>query len=162
MEEYRITIAGQSKYEIELCAVQCGRDYSVTICGGGRHHVGAAALGCDESGTVGHKMRGATVSVLCVFGHRDDEAARWAAKYLATELKCNVSVAVGIHIDHADGSEIQCRYQRCTRPEPSPPASFSTSATVMRLKSPSIECLRAEAATANSMAAWLSFPASRA
>ena len=98
MEEYRITIAGQSKYEIELCAVQCGRDYSVTICGGGRHHVGAAALGCDESGTVGHKMRGATVSVLCVFGHRDDEAARWAAKYLATELKCNVSVAVGIHI----------------------------------------------------------------
>ena len=86
MEEYHITIAGQSKYEIELCAVQCGRDYSVTICGGGRHHVGAAALGCDESGTVGHKMRGATVSVLCVFGHRDDEAARWAAKYLATEL----------------------------------------------------------------------------
>lgn len=113
MEEYHITIAGQSKYEIELCAVQCGRDYSVTICGGGRHHVGAAALGCDESGTVGHKMRGATVSVLCVFGHRDDEAARWAAKYLATELKCNVSVAVGIHIDHADGSEIQCLLENC-------------------------------------------------
>ena len=85
MEEYRITIAGQSKYEIELCAVQCGRDYSVTICGGGRHHV----------------------------GHRDDEAARWAAKYLATELKCNVSVAVGIHIDHADGSEIQCLLENC-------------------------------------------------
>ena len=71
------------------------------------------ALGCDESGTVGHKMRGATVSVLCVFGHRDDEAARWAAKYLATELKCNVSVAVGIHIDHADGSEIQCLLENC-------------------------------------------------
>lgn len=70
-------------------------------------------LGCDESGTVGHKMRGATVSVLCVFGHRDDEAARWAAKYLATELKCNVSVAVGIHIDHADGSEIQCLLENC-------------------------------------------------
>ena len=73
MEEYHITIAGQSKYEIELCAVQCGRDYSVTICGGGRHHVGAAALGCDESGTVGHKMRGATVSVLCVFTGKDDD-----------------------------------------------------------------------------------------
>ena len=58
-------------------------------------------------------MRGATVSVLCVFGHRDDEAARWAAKYLATELKCNVSVAVGIHIDHADGSEIQCLLENC-------------------------------------------------
>ena len=52
-------------------------------------------------------------SVCCVFGHRDDEAARWAAKYLATELKCNVSVAVGIHIDHADGSEIQCLLENC-------------------------------------------------
>ena len=107
MEEYRITIAGQSKYEIELCAVQCGRDYSVTICGGGRHHVGAAALGCDESGTVGHKMRAALPSVCCVCSDTETTRRRWAAKYLATELKCNVSVAVGIHIDHADGgSEI--------------------------------------------------------
>ena len=51
---------------------------------------------------------------------------------------------------------------RCTRPEPSPPASFSTSETVTRLKSPSMECFRAEAATANSMALWLSLPLSRA
>ena len=113
MEEYRITIAEQSKYEIELCAVQCGRDYSVTISVGGRHHVGSWRAGCDESGTVGHKCA-ALPSVCCgVFGHRDDEAARWAAKYLATELKCNVSVAVGIHIDHADGSEIQCLLENC-------------------------------------------------
>ena len=53
-------------------------------------------------------------------------------------------------------------FYRCTRPDPSPPASFSTSATVTRLKSPSMECFNAEAATANSMACWLSFPASRA
>ena len=53
-------------------------------------------------------------------------------------------------------------FYRCTRPEPSPPASFSTSATVTRLKSPSMECFRAEAATANSMALWLSLPLSRA
>ena len=73
----------------------------------------SCGAGVRRIGTVGHKMRGATVSVLCVFGHRDDEAARWAAKYLATELKCNVSVAVGIHIDHADGSEIQCLLENC-------------------------------------------------
>ena len=93
MEEYRITIAEQSKYEIELCAVQCGRDYSVTICGGGRHHVGAAALGCDESGTVGHKMRGATVSVLCVFGHRDDEGGTVGGKVSGyrAEMQCQCS-----------------------------------------------------------------------
>ena len=49
----------------------------------------------------------------------------------------------------------------CTRPEPSPPASFSTSETLTRLKSPSTECLRADAATANSMAAWVDLPVSR-
>src|SRR5690606_32526542 len=41
---------------------------------------------------------------------------------------------------------------RCTRPEASPPISFSTSATPTRLKSPEIECLRQLAATANSSA----------
>src|SRR5437899_5648756 len=39
--------------------------------------------------------------------------------------------------------------QRCTRPDASPAASASTSATVTRLKSPGIVCLRALAATAN-------------
>ena len=56
-------------------------------------------------------MRGATVSVLC----SDTETTRrtkWV-QHLATELKCNVSVAVGIHIDHADGSEIQCLLENC-------------------------------------------------
>ena len=40
----------------------------------------------------------------------------------------------------------------CTLPDPSPPASFSTSLTLTRLKSPSTECLSADAATANSIA----------
>ena len=51
--------------------------------------------------------------------------------------------------------------QRWIRPEPSPPASFSTSETETMLKSPSMECFRAEAATANSMASWVLLPVSR-
>ena len=43
----------------------------------------------------------------------------------------------------------------CTRPLPLPPASALTSSTVTWLKSPSIECLRQEAATANSMESWV-------
>ena len=65
MEEYRITIAEQSKYEIELCAVQCGRDYSVTICGGGRHHVGAAALGWEDKYYLISAASGLGVKDLC-------------------------------------------------------------------------------------------------
>lgn len=55
--------------------------------------------------------------------------------------------------------EISCiTFYLWIRPEPSPPASFSTSATVTMLKSPSMECFSAEAATANSTAAWVPLP----
>ena len=43
-------------------------------------------------------------------------------------------------------------HQRCTRPEASPPARFSTSSADIRLKSPGMVCFKAEAATANSRA----------
>ena len=49
----------------------------------------------------------------------------------------------------------------CTRPEPSPPARVSTSSLVTRLKSPGIVCFNAEAATANSRAAFISLPSAR-
>ena len=39
----------------------------------------------------------------------------------------------------------------CTRPEASPPASFLTSSTLTMLKSPSTECFKQLAATANSI-----------
>ncbi len=47
------------------------------------------------------------------------------------------------------------------RPEPPPPASFSISATVTMLQSPSMECFKAEAARAYFTAAWVLFPVSR-
>ena len=44
-----------------------------------------------------------------------------------------------------------CLFYLCTRPEASPPASFFTSSTLTMLKSPSIECFKQLAATANSI-----------
>ena len=51
---------------------------------------------------------------------------------------------------------------RWIRPEPSPPARFSTSSAETMLKSPSMVCFRAEAAAANSTASWVLLPFSRA
>ena len=48
-----------------------------------------------------------------------------------------------------------------TLPEPSPDMSFSTSSTVTRLKSCSMECFRQEAAAANSTARCVSKPLHR-
>mgnify|MGYP000000565399 FL=1 len=105
LEEYHITKASGSKYQIELLAVFCGPDLSVTICGGTGYHVGAIALGCARPIKEGRE-RSATVSVICAYEHKDDEAARQSAKYLATTLKCRVSVAAGIHVDNASEDEL--------------------------------------------------------
>ena len=79
LEEYHITKASGSKYQIELLAVFCGPDLSVTICGGTGYHVGAIALGCARPIKEGRE-RSATVSVICAYEHKDDEAARQSAK----------------------------------------------------------------------------------
>ena len=91
---------------IEISAVKCGRDLNVTICGGTRYHVGAMALGCARPPKNGVD-RSANVSVVPVFEHKDDDVARFAAKYLATRLNCVVAVAAGIHIDSASTDEIE-------------------------------------------------------
>ena len=112
-ETYHFVIEENSRNQIDFYAVKCGDDYHVSLCGGTRYHGGAVALGCDESYLEGHEERGATVSVLCAFGHRDDEAARWAAKYLATNLKCNVCVSAGIHVEAADKEDIRNLLKNC-------------------------------------------------
>ncbi|MGA8942782.1 MAG: hypothetical protein WB502_08730 [Thermoactinomyces sp.] len=109
MREYHIITGQKCRDRIELRALACGTDYSVTICGGTRYHVGAIALGCFEPGVE------ATVRVTGVPGHRDEEVAKWAAGYLATELKCNVSVSAGIHIDNASREEINVLVTNCRK-----------------------------------------------
>lgn len=106
MKNYCINMFSDSICPLECCVVACGSDLSVTICGGSRSHVGAVALGTPISLNAEKSMHSATVSVLCAYEHRDDEVARWAARYLATNLNCNVTVTVGIHIDNATKTEI--------------------------------------------------------
>jgi gallate decarboxylase subunit D len=113
MDSYQVSVAPQTLYGIELTAVVCSTDYCVTICGGSRYHVGATALGYARAGGDCLPGTSATVSVLCAPGHRDDEVARWAARYLATELGCNVSVTAGVHIDGATVDDIQILLANC-------------------------------------------------
>ncbi|MBA4601378.1 prenylated flavin chaperone LpdD [Thermoactinomyces mirandus] len=115
MKEYHIIIGQKSRDRIELKAFACGMDYSVIICGGTHYHIGSTALGHANTGKDKLPGNKATVSVICAPGHRDDEVARWAARYLATELKCNVSVSVGIHIDNASQEEINALITNCKK-----------------------------------------------
>ena len=86
-----------------------------------------------------------------IFANIDTEHSERNAPLPFSERMCGVRTPAFGH---------KVRYL-CTRPEPSPPASFSTSWTLTRLKSPSMECFSADAATANSMASCELLPVRR-
>lgn len=88
---------------------RCGNDIALTVCGGSLHHIGSVALAQPEDSS----ERQATVSVLCAYGHRDDEVARRMAKRIAGLLGCTVSASVGIHIDNASLEDIATIVKAC-------------------------------------------------
>lgn len=115
MADFHVIVEDDSPYQIDLVAVRCGKDLNVAITGGSSPHVGAVALGVDETFMKGREERGASVSVISAFAHRDEAVARAAAKELASALKCNVSVSAGVHIDNASESDIEHLLDNCHR-----------------------------------------------
>jgi hypothetical protein len=95
------------KYSLEGIAVFCGEDLYIIICGGTKHHIGAAALGTAYTKKDSPQTVSASVSTICITGHRDDELARQAASFFAKTYHCTASVNVGIHIDDAEAADIQ-------------------------------------------------------
>lgn len=100
--------SGKGRYQVQLVAFLCGKDLSVTITGGETPHIGAVCLAQFERERVS-----ATVSTICVYGHRDDQLAMMCAKNISSKLKCTVTVSVGIHIDNAASGEIKLLTQNC-------------------------------------------------
>lgn len=92
---------------LRLWALPCGDDWSLTICGGTLHHVGAAVLAVPTPPDPHTGRRSATVSVLCALEHKDDELARRIAKRVSATLGCNVAAVAGVHIDGATQAELQ-------------------------------------------------------
>ena len=98
--------AGEGRYKINIDAVRCGRDLSVTITGGTAPHVGAVASGIGRLPDERPMQYSATVSTFTVPDHKDDAVAKMAAKELADALHANVTVTCGIHIDDAKKEEL--------------------------------------------------------
>lgn len=88
--------ACQGRLRVKLRAQRMGRDLFVLLFGGDAH-IGATALaapGCPE------------IPPLCVPGHKEGALAARAARYLAEQVHCTVSVTAGIHIDKITKEEI--------------------------------------------------------
>lgn len=105
--------AGNDKSFVEAVAAICGSDINVTICGGTHSHVGAVALGIPRQSLADPNEPSASVSVLCVTGHKEDDLVRRIAHKFASEFGCRVSVTAGIHIDGASGEQIAQLLANC-------------------------------------------------
>jgi hypothetical protein len=92
---------------IRMRALTLGEDLCVVVSGGEREHIGAVALAEPRPSLRDKGATSATVSVLAVTGHKEDELARDVARDMAAALKVRVCVTCGIHVDHAGENDIQ-------------------------------------------------------
>lgn len=97
---------GSGRLRVEVRGERNGRDLLVSILGGTLPHIGAVALGQPRPSLRGDGSQSATVSVLTLLGHKEDDLARWAAHLLAGRLGTNVVVTAGLHIDQGSMEEI--------------------------------------------------------
>jgi len=99
-------ITGEGKHQVCLRALFCGKDVSICIFGGDVPHIGAVAVAVQRKSLTGDGSDSASVSVICITGHKEDELARKIALRLSSKLLCNVTVSAGVHIDDASMDDI--------------------------------------------------------
>lgn len=93
--------------QVQITAIPMGDDLCVTIGGGEKPHIGAVALGVPTPSLASPGKLSASISVLTLTGHKEDELARKAADALAGQLGRVVVVCCGIHKDAITPQEIE-------------------------------------------------------
>ena len=94
------------RFSLRMHIICMGNDLCVSIGGGDKSHIGAVALAIPYHALNDCDKINASVSLLTVTGHKEDELARKVAYTLAAEFNCTVSVSCGIHLDNASILEI--------------------------------------------------------
>jgi hypothetical protein len=92
---------------IRMRVLTLGEDLCVAVSGGDKEHIGAVALAEPRPSLGDRDVVSATVSVLAVTGHKEDELAREVARDMAAGLNVRVCVTCGIHVDEAGPVQIQ-------------------------------------------------------
>lgn len=95
-----------SRFTLHLTITPLGGDLQVVLSGGDKPHIGAVALAVSHPGLGDPDRTDASVSVLTVTGHKEDELARHLARTLACALNATVCATCGIHVDQATKKDI--------------------------------------------------------
>lgn len=98
IREFKVK-TNEGAYDLEASVKLIGQDLLVAIWGGEKPHIGAIAVAQPRPSLKDPAITGATASVFCFLGHKEDEPAKAASEILAAALNTKVVVTAGIHWD---------------------------------------------------------------
>lgn len=103
-----LSISQPFKQHLITCKViKMGNDINMVLEGGDIPHIGAVALGIAVEMPHNINKKTATVSLLTVPGHKEDDVVLRYAKRLVQELGVTSVVTCGIHIQNITFEEIK-------------------------------------------------------
>lgn len=91
-----VSVNENSRFEIIAIAILCGSDWSISVLGGTRHHIGSISI-YDSNSTL----------TQCYPKHKDDQISTYFAQQICNTFHCRVVVNAGIHVDNASKEDIQ-------------------------------------------------------
>ncbi|MBP2656661.1 MAG: hypothetical protein H6Q73_4230 [Firmicutes bacterium] len=101
------TIKSDGRIIIKFTAIAMGHDLCIVVCGGDLPHLGAAALAQCCASMENPLEMSASVSVLTLLGHKEDQLVSWVAARISRSIGTNVVVLCGIHLDDICKTEIE-------------------------------------------------------
>ncbi|UCF84277.1 MAG: hypothetical protein JSV50_01185 [Desulfobacteraceae bacterium] len=108
MENRAFTVkTKEGAFDLEASIRRIGQDLLVAIWGGEKPHIGAVAVAQPRPSLRDPNVTSASVSVICLLGHKEDELAKAASEVLAAALNTTVIVTAGIHWDNIAQEGIQ-------------------------------------------------------
>jgi len=99
IKEFKVK-TNEGAYDLEASVKLIGQDLLVAVWGGEKPHIGAVAVAQPRPSLKDLAITGATASVFCFLGHKEDEPAKAASEILAAALNTKVVVTAGIHWDN--------------------------------------------------------------
>lgn len=106
MKRFEVKVS-RRRFHIYGYVQELGEDLLVSIWGGTRPHIGAVGAATPRPSLKDPKKWSATSSNLTFLGHKEDLLAKKISEQLATLLRKNVVVVMGIHWDHMTSKEIK-------------------------------------------------------
>lgn len=112
VKHYQIE-SGAGKHKVWLFATVTSDGILSSLVGGEKPHLGGVVMSVPRPSLANPEVVSCTSSIIPLVGHKDDEAARPLAEMLARETGRPVSVAAGLHIDHATASDLDQLMKNC-------------------------------------------------